>query len=809
MTESDFGGLLRRYRVAAGLTQEELAERAGVSTRGISDLERGAHGLPRRDTLQLLLDALDLSPANRTTLAAAARRPATIRARRERGERPPDLPVPLTPLVGREQAIAAVVALLAEPAIRLLTLTGPGGIGKTRLALAVAERVAPQFPDGVVFVSLAPLADPALVASAVAERLGVRERAEQPLRDALTTRLAGKRLLLVLDNFEHVRPAAPLVAELLGACPTLIVLTTSRAALHLSGEHLSPVSPLAVPDAGRLPPLEELGQTAAVRLFVDRARAVKPEFALSETNAPAVVEIVRRLDGLPLALELVAARAQVLSPAALLARLDRGLPLLTGGAQDLPARQRTLRATIAWSYDLLRPHEQALFRRLGVFAGGCTLEATETVASLDEPFDGLEGVAALLDTSLLRSEEQDAEPRYTMLATIREFALERLIESGEESATRDRHAGYFLTLAEGTGPRLFAIGDPTQLGVIDRDHDNLRAALEWSRETGDHDTLIRLAGALTLFWFYHGHLNEGRRWLSQALETPPDSAAPWPRAWALTASGMLGQVCGEPDRAVALLTEGFSWWERSGDALGRAFADSLLGGVYVSQGRYDEAAALIAANEAYFHDNEAYLRDAGREDFLAYPRFLLGLIAWVQGDDARARLLLRDAVEGFDRTGLLADAIDSLRYLGLIACAAGDLDESARWFREEFTRLRLFGSRAAIAVGLADVATLAAAREAWQPAVRLFAKAEALMQTEAAAFSLPARDHYERARDRAREALGAAAPAAAVAGRALTLEQALAEAEAVLEWNPDGSVGNASVPDAQSEEPPLTGREPA
>jgi predicted ATPase/DNA-binding XRE family transcriptional regulator len=778
MTESDFGGLLRRYRVAAGLTQEALAERAGVSTRGVSDLERGTHGLPRKDTLQLLLDALDLAVADRATLVAAARRPVTTRVPRESDDRPPGLPVPLTPLIGRDQEIEAVAALLTQLTVRLLTLTGPGGTGKTRLALAVAERLAPAFPDGVVFVSLAPLADPALVAPAIAERLGVRERAEQTPRQTLVTHLAGKRLLLLLDNCEHVLPAAPLVTELLEACPALRVLTTSRAALHLSGEHLYSVPPLALPEVGRLLPLEELGQTAAVRLFVDRARAVKSDFALSKTNTAAVVEIVHRLDGLPLALELVAARARALSPAALSVRLERRLPLLTGGAQDLPERQRTLRDTIAWSYDLLRPNEQTLFRRLGVFAGGWTLEAAETVGNLEEPFDVLEGMIALLDASLLQSEELGGETRYTMLETVREFAQEGLEASGEESVTRDRHAHYFLDLAERTHAVIVKTPTPALLDVIERDHDNLRVALAWSRDTGDHDTLLRLAGALAFFWYYRGYLGEGQRWLSQALETPADADAARPRAWALTNSGMLANVGGEPDRAIALLTESFVWWEQTDDGFGRALAGTQLGGSYVGQGRYDEAVPLFA-------EIEAYAREAGHEDVLAVALFHLGAIAWAQGDDPRARLVSQEAVDRFDRIGMQVDAIDPLRFLGLIACTAGDHQEAAAWFAEELTRLRQRGSRAALAVGLADIATLAAAREAWQPALRLFAKAEALLQAEAAAYSLPARDLYERAHTHATDEVGDSAQAVAAAGRALTLEQALMEAEAVLALDRD------------------------
>ena len=461
------------------------------------------------------------------------------------------------------------------------------------------------------------------------------------------------------------------------------------------------------------------------------------------------------------------------------------MPLLTGGAHDLPDRQRTLRNTIAWSYDLLRPNEQTLFRRLGVFAGGCTLEAVETVANLDEPFDVLEELVSLLDTSLVQSEEQEAEPRFQMLATIREFALERLRENGEETTTRDRHARYFLDLAERAGPQVWESAAPAQVDLIEREHDNFRAALARSGETGDHDTLLRLVAALASFWYYRGYLNEGQRWLSQALETPPDADVPGPRAWALTGSGLLAAVGGDAERAAEVLTASFDWWERSGDAFGRAFAGSLLGGVHVSQGRYDEAEPLFAANRDYF-------QDAGHEIMLAHAVFHLGAIAWARGDDARARGLLRESVEGYDHAAAPTDAIDPLRYLGLLACAAGDHQEAAAWFAEELTRLLQRGSRAAIAVGLADVATFAAAREAWQPAVRLFAKAEALLTAEAAAFSLPARDHYEQAHARAKEALGESSQVVTAAGRALTLEQALTEAEAVLELDRDAGAGATS-----------------
>jgi predicted ATPase len=596
--------------------------------------------------------------------------------------------------------------------------------------------------------------------------------------------LAGKHLLLVLDNFERVIDAASVVADLLARAPGVKVLTTSRTPLRAYGEHEFPLLPFPVPNPAHLPSVETLSQYEAVRLFIQRAQAVKPDFVVTSANAPALAEICHRLDGLPLAIELAAALVKLLPPQALLKRVEKRLPLLRGGARTLPARQQTMRNTIAWSHDLLSQEEQTLFRRLAVFAGGCTLEAAEVVGNQEGNGDVFAGLAALVDKSLLRQEEGiEGEPRFRMLETVREFGLERLKASGEEPATRTRHAGYFLDLAERAGPEIVETADPALLDMLDREHDNLRAALAWSRETGDHDTLLRLAGDLALFWFYRGHLNEGRLWLDQALQTPPDAASPRPRAWALTCSGMLANVCGETERATALLTESFSWWEQTGEAFGHAVAGSLLGGVHVSHGRYDEAAALFTPNVAYFHDT-------GHDNMHAHALFHLGVIAWAQGDDARARSLLRDAAEGYDRSGGPADAIDPLRYLGLVACEAGDLDDAAVWFGEMMTRLRQLGNRAALAVGLADVATLAAAHEAWQPAARLFAKAVTLLQAEAAAFSLPARDHYERAHARARQALGDAAyEVTASTGRALTLEQALAEAEAVLERGHNAGIG--------------------
>jgi len=429
----------------------------------------------------------------------------------------------LTPLLGREREVAAVAGLLARDGVRLVTLTGPGGVGKTRLAIEIAGRRSDASPDGAVFVGLAPVADPALVVPAIAQALGVREAEDRPLAQRVADALRLRRLVLVLDNCEHVLDAAPVVAELLAACPDLTVLATSRVRLRLSAEQEYPVPPLALTDAADADAADHL-HPAALRLFADRARAVQPDFALTPENAPVVADICRRLDGLPLAIELAAARIKVVPPPALLARLERRLPLLTGGGRDMPARHRTMRDTIAWSYDLLLPDEQSLFRRRAVFVGGFDLAAAEAVAardgsSGDEVFDG---VAALVEQSLLRQEEgAGGDPRFGMLETVREFGLDRLVADGDEVAVRDRHAVWCLRVIETAWPpRATTSRSGEALARLDAERDNVRAALAWVIARADADSALRLAGGLAEHWWLRGTFSEGRSWLDRAMALP-------------------------------------------------------------------------------------------------------------------------------------------------------------------------------------------------------------------------------------------------------------------------------------------------
>jgi predicted ATPase/DNA-binding SARP family transcriptional activator len=441
--------------------------------------------------------------------------------------RPNNLPAQSTPLLGREQEVAAAGERLRSEAVRLLTLTGPGGTGKTRLGLQVAADLLDAFESGVYFVGLAPISDPHLVASRIAQSLGVRETPGQPLLESLRQSLRERQMLLLLDNFEHVLAAAPLVAELLAGCPRLKVLVTSRAPLHLQGEQEFPVPPLALPDRKRLPPLDCLSRYAAVALFIQQARGVKPEFAVTNENAPSVAEICHRLDGLPLAIVLAAARIKLFPPLTLLRRMASRLTLLTGGARDQPARHQTLRGAIAWSYDLLDEGERWLFRRLSVFVGGFTLDAAEAVCNAEDELniDLLEGVASLLDKSLLQQEPgTEEEPRFGMLETIREYGRECLAASGEAEILHRRHAEFFTAFAEETAPRLLSAQRSRWLARLEAEHDNLRAAFDGC-QAARSPLALRLAGSLFWFWNFGAHFKEGWRRAQEALNVAEERTA--------------------------------------------------------------------------------------------------------------------------------------------------------------------------------------------------------------------------------------------------------------------------------------------
>jgi predicted ATPase/class 3 adenylate cyclase len=432
-----------------------------------------------------------------------------------------NLPIQPTPLIGREKEVAEVCERLVRLEVRLVTLTGAGGTGKTRLGLQAAAELTEEFHEGVFFVSLAAIRDPQLVVSAMAGTLGVKEEGGQPLLESLKSYLAERRMLLLVDNFEQVLEAAPMVTELLSSAPNLKVLATSRTPLRLYGEHEYPVPPLALPDPGQLPSVERLTQYEAVRLFVERAQAAKADFSITNESAPAVAEICHRLDGLPLAIELAAARIKLLTVQAMLARLGNRLRLLTGGARDLPERQRTLRSTIEWSYGLLEEGEKVLFARLSAFAGGRTLEAMEAIcdAGGDLAVDVLDGLTSLVDKSLLKQEEgAGGEPRFVMLETIHEFAREKLRESGEAEDIRRLHAEYFLALAEEAEPAVEGEQQPAWLDRLEEEHDNIRAALSWSLgQDRDPELALQMGAALGEFWYLRGHFSEARRWLEEAL----------------------------------------------------------------------------------------------------------------------------------------------------------------------------------------------------------------------------------------------------------------------------------------------------
>jgi predicted ATPase/class 3 adenylate cyclase/DNA-binding CsgD family transcriptional regulator len=531
---------------------------------------------------------------------------------------PHNLPVQPTPLIGREREVSSVCQLLRREEVRLLTLTGPGGTGKTRLGLQVAAEQSDLFSDGVYFVNLAPISDPELVVPTIAQTLELKETGAQPLSDLLKTSLRDKRLLLLLDNFEQVVSAAMQVADLLAACPKLKIMVTSREVLHVRGEQEFAVPPLAVPDPNHLPDLVALSQYEAVALFISRAQAVKPEFQLTAANALAVAETCVRLDGLPLTIELAAARIKLLPPQALLTRLGERLAVLTSGPRDVPMRQQTLRNTIAWSYDILNADEQLLFRRLAVFVGGCTLEAVEAICEAlgDKTGEVFDGVASLIDKSLVQQRAQREEPRLVMLETIREYGLECLQRTGELAVAKRAYAAYYLRLVEKAEPKL---RETEQLAWLEREHDNLQTTLHWFLEQNEMELVLRLSEALLLFWELRGHISEGRRWLEIGLEDRSSVSVPV-QARALYSAGMLAAVQGDFDGGRVLSAESLRLFRALGDKRGIAAALSVLGYITCS---VDDA----VVGRAMLEESLALSRELGDRYRIAEDLAYLGNVA--------------------------------------------------------------------------------------------------------------------------------------------------------------------------------------
>ena len=598
------------------------------------------------------------------------------------------VPTTFTSLIGREQEVAEISDLLTQPEVRLLTLLGPGGIGKTSLSIGVATQMRTFFAAGICFIALAGTLDPDRVVPTIAQELGLKESGTQSILEQVQATLGEKHILLLLDNFEQVVAAAAEVEQLLASCPNLKMVVTSREVLHVGAEHEFSVPPLALPDLTHLPSLEALSHNAAVELFILRSQKVKPGFQLTVVNAPTVAEICTRLEGLPLAIELAAARMRLLSPQTLLVRLSDRLQLLTSGSRDMPKRQETLRNTISWSYQLLDAQEQRLFRRLCVFVGGCTLEAVEALYTALGDGNGsvLVGVTALMDKSLLRQTEQaEDEARLMMLETIREYGLEELSASGEQEATRRAHASYYLRLAEEAAKGIRGPQQTACLQQLEQEHDNLRAALQWLLEQGeasqDMEMALRFSSALDRFWTIRGHYTEGRTFLRRVLAGSKGSLSSW-RAEALNIAAGLAQLQGDDAEAEELIEESLALSRSLKDR--RNIATSLLrqAGEAVGKDNFLKADSLMKEALALYEE-------LGDKVDIADVHFELGWLANVQHEYQRARPLLEESLSKFREMGDIRMIASALHQLAICYDEQGNeatvhslLQESDRLFRE-------------------------------------------------------------------------------------------------------------------------------
>ena len=708
-------------------------------------------------------------------VAGSSLSPATPHRPQERYEG--SLPAPRTAIVGRKEELAAVKALLQGGMARLVTLTGPGGSGKTRLAVEAAATLADRFPGGICFVPLAHVFSAPDVIAAIAQRLGLRHTGGRAIADALCGYLARAiraRTLLLLDNFEHVLAAAPLLGALLEAAAPLQILVTSRAVLHVSGEHEYPVPPLPVP--------------RAVDLFVQRATATRPQFSLTAGNADAMAAVCRRLDGLPLAIELAAARVKVFTLEAVRARIDEGLDFLSQGPCDAPARQQTLRKTIDWSHDLLDPAEQTLLRRLSVFRGGCTLEAVEAVCNTrrDLGVPVVDGMASLLDKSLVQGAVESGETRFSMLETLREYAQERLEGSGEAEATRRAHAAYCLVLAEEGNRQLTDVEREQWLANCDADHDNIRAALEWLTRHGDAEWALRLVLALYAFWERREYLAEGRHWTEAVLSLQGAAAPTWPRAKALSYAGAFATAQGDFERVRPLNHQAMAIFDALGDRRGvmsllnslavverlegnwpaaRCWLEQSLAASREIGDRAASAAVLSNLADVVSAQGDAALARRLLEEALATFRDLgdwrgvgwslnhLGDTARERGDFAAAREMYAHAVETFRRQKDGWGTARSLADLGDLSCEQGDPAAARAFFDEALTGFLDVGHRRGVAKVLEGIACLAAKRGEPERALRLAGAAAALRDETGAPARPLEKDRLDAAIDPAWKAL--------------------------------------------------------
>lgn len=742
---SAFGALLKQLRGSLGLTQEELAERAGVSSRLVSDLERGVIQRPRRDTARMLADALELNGPERERFLDA-RRPVPAGGS---GHLPPAHGPAASPdgLIGRERELAAIVQTLTEPGPRLVTLSGMGGVGKTRLALEAARLLRAAYPDGLWFIDLTPVRDASLLLRSIGNAAGIQEAPGESPVEALARAFAGRAVLLVLDNLEHLPTASESVAALLAQVPGLRVLATSREPLRLREEVEFPVDPLAIPDAAVAQTAAALAGNPAVGLLVRRASAVRPSFELTDGNAAAVAEIVQRVDGLPLAIELVAVRLRSLAPADLAQRLERRLPLLTRGARDAPARHQTMAAAIDWSYQLLTEPEQLVYRRFAVFDGGARLDAVEAVCGHDLAADVLDLMQSLVEKHLIQSVEAgDGETRFRMLETVREHGIDRLVEAGEERQARDLHMIWWARFAERAKPELTGADQERWVRRIAEDHDNVRAALRWAIGTGDAAAAHGITAGLIRFWALRGYLLEARDWFDAALALGEDQVTQ-ARAEALLGAGVIACFLGDYATAKRHTERAFPIFEQLGDGRGMGSVFGNLGLIADVQGHYDEARTL-------YQEALGRFRAVGDVTQAGYMLGNLGMIAYDRGDYAQAIALHREALAGWRELNDTDSIAHSLSALGQSACALGDYGEATRLQIEALELREALGNESGIAKCLECLAEIATATAEAERAAWLLGAANAIREATGATAHPVDRAALDRVAECAREAIG-------------------------------------------------------